>query len=227
METLTNIPFDLDGPALMAQASVPPDSSDAREFAKLLDAARAAGRPKAAYRECFIDARDDDTVTIDGVTFTSRALCMNLQDIQRVFPFVATCGAELDAVDRPKGDVLADFWWDTIKASLLGVAAGHLNEHLAGRYRLGRTIAMSPGSGDTSVWPIEQQKQLFALLGDVHAHIGVTLTDSCLMVPNKTISGIRFPTERDFRACQVCHRENCPSRSAPFDADLWAAIQHD
>jgi len=47
------------------------------------------------------------------------------------------------------------------------------------------------------------------------------------MVPNKTISGIRFPTERDFHACQVCHRENCPSRGAPFDADMWAAIQHD
>ena len=66
-----------------------------------------------------------------------------------------------------------------------------------------------------------------ALLGDVEASIGVRLTDSCLMVPNKTVSGVRFPTEHDFRACQVCHREDCPSRSAPFDADLWAAIQPD
>jgi len=47
------------------------------------------------------------------------------------------------------------------------------------------------------------------------------------MVPNKTVSGVRFPTEHDFRACQVCHRDDCPSRSAPFDAELWEAIQHD
>ena len=227
METLTEIPFDFDGRALMQQACVPPDSADAKEFEKLLGAARAAGRPKAAYRECFINVRGDETVTIDGVTFTSRALRMNLENVQRVFPFVATCGAELDRVARPGGDVLADFWWDTIKAALLGAAARYFDEHLTRKFRLGRSISMSPGSGDVSVWPIEQQRQLFALLGDVQTDIGVTLTDSCLMVPNKTISGIRFPTEHDFRACQVCHRENCSSRSAPFDADLWAAIQHD
>jgi len=227
METLTEIPFDLDARVLMEQACVPPNSHDAREFENLLGAARAAGRPKVAYRECFIDARGDETVTIDGVTFTSRALRKNLENVQRVFPFVATCGVELDRVDRPRGDVLADFWWDTIKAALLAAAARHLDEHLTGKFRLGRTIAMSPGSGDVSVWPIEQQRQLFVLLGEVQKDIGVTLTDSCLMVPNKTISGIRFPTEHDFRACQVCHRENCPSRSAPFDADIWAAIQQD
>ena len=83
------------------------------------------------------------------------------------------------------------------------------------------------GSGDATVWPIEQQRQLFALLGDVKSAIGVRLTDSCLMVPNKTVSGIRFPTEKDFRACQVCHRKECPNRSAPFDKALWDSLQHE
>ena len=86
---------------------------------------------------------------------------------------------------------------------------------------------MRPGSGDATVWPIEQQKMLFDLLGDVRGCIGVRLTDSFLMMPNKTVSGIRVPTEKDFRSCQVCHRENCPSRSAGFDRELWASIQHD
>ena len=43
----------------------------------------------------------------------------------------------------------------------------------------------------------------------------------------KSISGIRFPTEIDFRTCQLCHRENCPSRSASFDPELWESIQGD
>jgi hypothetical protein len=85
---------------------------------------------------------------------------------------------------------------------------------------------MSPGSGDVNVWPIEQQRELFELLGDVRGQIGVELTDSFLMVPNKTVSGIHFPAEKDFRTCQVCHRENCPSRGAPFDQELWESIQH-
>jgi hypothetical protein len=54
----------------------------------------------------------------------------------------------------------------------------------------------------------------------------VELTDSFLMIPNKTVSGIYFPTERDFRTCQVCHREKCPNRRAPFDQTLWESIQH-
>ena len=83
---------------------------------------------------------------------------------------------------------------------------------------------MHPGSGDVSVWPIEQQQALFSLLGDVESEIGVRLTESFLMMPNKTLSGILFPTETDFGACQVCRRENCPSRKAPFDEALWQDI---
>jgi hypothetical protein len=83
---------------------------------------------------------------------------------------------------------------------------------------------MSPGSGDVDVWPIEQQKQLFGIFGDTQALIGVRLTDSCLMVPNKSVSGIRFPTEITFRACRLCHRENCRGRSAPFDEALWKEV---
>ena len=37
--------------------------------------------------------------------------------------------------------------------------------------------------------------------------IGVTLTDTFLMLPNKTVSGIFYPTEVDFVTCQLCHRD--------------------
>ena len=77
------------------------------------------------------------------------------------------------------------------------------------------------------VWPIEQQGELLSLFGDVKKLIGVELTDSFLMIPKKSISGVIFPTEIDFRSCQVCHRENCPSRSAPFDEILWQRTQHE
>ncbi len=226
MKVLTDIRFEPDVASLMGEAHVSAGSAEAAEFEALLDMACSVGRPKAAYRECFIDARGDDAVTIGGVAFTSRTLRMNLDNVGRVFAYVATCGAELDRVHRPTGDVLAEFWWDAIKAAFLGAAQGYLNEHLTGTYRLGRTISMNPGSGDVTVWPIEQQRQLFALLGDVQREIGVTLTDSCLMVPNKTVSGILFPGDHNFRACQLCHREDCPSRSAAFDADLWEATRH-
>ena len=226
MEALTDIPFEVDAGSLMKQVHVEPGSDDAREFEALLDGAREIAKPKALYAECFIEARGDGTVTMDGITFTSRTLRKNLDQAERVFPYVATCGRELDQVRLPDGDLLKEFWWDTIKAALLSAARSHLMDHLDRRFRLGRTSTMSPGAGDVDVWPIEQQRELFMLLGDVKGRIGVELTDSFLMIPNKTVSGIRFPTETDFRSCQVCHRENCPGRSAPFDRALWESIEH-
>ena len=45
------------------------------------------------------------------------------------------------------------------------------------------------------------------------------------MIPNKTVSGLLFPTEEDFHTCQVCHRDPCPNRRAPFDAAVWQSLR--
>jgi len=225
MQALTDIPFELAAADLLRRTHVEAGTDDASELEALCACAKRIARPKALYKECFVEARTGATVVVDGVTFTSRTLRRNLEQAERIFPFIVTCGRELDDSAPPKGDLLKDYWWDTIKAELLAAAAAHLNEHLDRKFRLGKTASMSPGAGDAAVWPIEQQRQLFALFGDARERIGVELTDSFLMIPNKTVSGIRFPTETDFRSCQVCRRANCPSRSAPFDPELWAAVR--
>jgi hypothetical protein len=225
MEALTQIAPALDTAALLARVHVTPDSEDAAAFTSLLDRARVIARPKALYAEAFVEGRGDDTIRIDGISFTSRMLRRKLEEVERVFPYVATCGHELDGVALPAGDVLAQYWWDAIKAEVLSAARAHLLAHLTDRFRLGQTARMSPGSGDAEVWPIEQQRPLFALLGGVTPFIGVLLTESCLMIPNKTVSGLLFPTAHDFRTCQVCHRDPCPNRSAPFDAAVWQSLR--
>ena len=225
METLTQITPTLDTAALLARVHVVPDSEEAVAFTALIDQARAIARPKALYTEAFVEGRGDDTIRIGGLTFTSRMLRRKLDAVERVFPYVATCGHELDGVALPASDVLVQFWWDAIKAELLAAARAHLLAHLTDRFRLGQTARMSPGSGDADVWPIEQQRLLFALLGGVTPSIGVILTESCLMIPNKTVSGLLFPTEHDFRTCQVCHRDSCPNRTAPFDAAVWQSLR--
>ena len=227
MRTLTKIPFSLDVDQIMAQAHVEVESSDAADLLSLIGLAQEIGSPKAAYAACLVGGRAGDKVQIDDIWFRSRTLAHNLESVERVFPLVATCGHELDQGFPGKGDMLKEFWWDLIKNRLLGAANKYLSDHLHRRFRLGKTATMRPGSGDASVWPIEQQKDLFSLLGNLEKEVGVQLTESFLMVPNKTTSGILFPTETDFRSCEVCHRENCPSRHASFNKDLWEEIQHD
>jgi hypothetical protein len=225
MEILTAIPFHPDKHTLLQKNRLKPGSRHAVDFEQLLEKALQVARPKAAYKECFIDAKDSGTVTVEGFTFTSHALRKNLDQVERLFPYIVTCGSELDQVPLPPGDMLQAYWLDTIKAAALDAARAALREHLTRKYALEKTSSMNPGSGDQDVWPLPQQRQLFDLLGDVESQIGVVLTDSYLMLPNKTVSGVRFQTEVDFHACQLCHREGCPSRAAPFDRALWDAVQ--
>jgi len=221
---LRDIPVSFDLAALLQHAHVEAESEDAQTFAGLVELAGATARPKAIFAELFIDGKGEDTIEVGAVTFTSRMLKRNLEGIERIFPFVATCGVELDAVPLPDDEYLAEFWWDTIKEAALWCASHYLHEHLNRQFQLEKTSVMSPGSGDADVFPIAQQAPLFSLLDNVTPHIGVRLTDSFLMTPNKTISGIVFPSEVDFHSCQVCRRAVCPNRTAPFDEMLWLSV---
>jgi len=221
MRILNSIPFSCDETEVFARLRMKASEEWADDVRLTVAKAAAVARPKAVFRESFIERRDSQTVTIDGVTFTSRVLCSNLEAVERVFPFVTTCGTEIDALPLVSGDVFEQFCRDTIKELALAAALRFLSDYLREAYALPKITSMHPGSGDRNVWPIEQQKLLFHLLGDGPRRIGVVLTETCLMIPNKSISGIFYPAAVDFSTCRLCHRPNCPSRRAPFDAHLW------
>ncbi len=103
-------------------------------------------------------------------------------------------------------------------------AVAVVGEYIQQRYRPGRLSRMNPGS--LPDWPLHQQTPLFALVGEVEAGIGVRLTDSYLMIPRKSVSGIQFPTEESFESCQLCGREPCPGRRAPYDPSLFERKYH-
>ena len=164
----------------------------------------------------------DGSVAQQGrARFVSKVLRANLGEVERVFPYVATCGQELDAISIESDDIFGQFCRDTLKEMALRAAMAHLVTHLKESYSLETLVSMNPGSGDINVWPIQQQRELFAFFGDAPESIGVVLTDSCLMVPNKSVSGLFYPSEDGFQSCQLCHREKCPNRRAPFDPHLW------
>lgn len=216
---LENIPFQLDMAAVHDQLRVREGSSYADALERLAREALTIARPKALYKVALVDEKGDDYVVLDGVRFNSRVLRVNLDGAHRVFPYVATCGTELWDWANALDDTLQRYWADAINEMAVRVALQALDDHLAERYRPGQLSRMNPGSlGD---WPIREQRALFKLLGDPHEVIGVQLLKSCLMVPNKSVSGIQFPTEEGFVNCQLCPREDCPGRRAPYDPQLY------
>jgi len=218
MHVLDNIPVDIDVDALLASVHIQPDSHAGQDMLHLIDTIRPVVKPKALYQMSYIQAKHDQAVDIDGVHFSSRVLRINLDEVERVFPFVATCGTEVEEMSQTHHDVLFRYVLDALKEQILRSAVTYLRESIQTTYAPGKTSMMNPGS--LKDWPLREQRQLFSLFGNVQKAIGVELTESFLMYPVKSVSGIIFPTEVTFENCQLCPREDCPRRRAPYDEML-------
>lgn len=213
--------------AFLKQGGIGEGSALAAEARAIFDAVARHGAPKAMLRVCAVEEVGPAGARIGGAWFASKTLARNLKGVDSVVAHVCTCGAEIDALGLAGGDPLYEWWVDVLKAQLLMAAREGMLKAVE-RLMPGKAMdGMSPGSGDADVWPIADQKPLFGLFQGREQDIGVTLTESCLMVPNKSVSGIWFPSENGFRMCQVCRRATCVNRSAPFDAALWEEVHQD
>ena len=217
---IDRIAFQPNVEALAAQLHVDRTSPYFEELASCVHEAQAVARPKAMYRVGYIESRGNHSISISGIQFSSRVLCVNLEKEHRVFAYLATCGVEIQEWAHSLDDPLKQYWGNAIQESALRAASRALSADIDERYQPGKTSAMAPGSlGD---WPLSEQRPLFALLGDTVQAIGVRLSESLLMIPTKSVSGIRFPTEERFESCQLCPRVDCPGRRAPYDGELYA-----
>ena len=179
---------------------------------------------RAIYGVAYVSKCSLGKIEIDGIEFRSRVLAKNLERIERVFPYVLTIGDSLENTARSSESMTRRLVLETVGDLALGSGLEHVQRHISEQYGLETTSNMGPGQLD---WPIEQQRELFSLLGHVKDAIGVTLTGSLMMVPRKSISGIIFPTEETFISCQLCQRNKCPSRKAPFDRALSEKYAYD
>jgi len=216
---LDPLEYRIDRPSLLARGRLKEGSGHAEELEGLIREAEAVAHPRAIYRMAFIKSRGDQHVVAEGLRFESRVLKVNLDKLHRFFAFVVTSGREVDAWANGKTDLLEHFWADVINQAVVISARSFLDRHLQECYGLAKTARMSPGS--LPDWPIEEQRGLFELLGDTQKAIGVELTESLLMVPVKSVSGIFFSNEEGFASCQLCPREDCPGRKAPYDPGLY------
>ncbi len=215
---LSSIPVTLPVQELQGRLRIREGSDQAAELQQMIREAEAIGRPRAVCGVAYIDAREGDHLVMDGVRFSSHILAVNLEPVNRVFPYVATCGTELDAWAARFHDVLYRYWSEAIREAAMRLAFSAVEDHLRDTYGVGETARMNPGSLED--WPIQQQSQLFQLLGNPEESIGVRLTESYLMLPTKSVSGIRFTSASTWENCMLCPRPVCPNRRAKYAPDL-------
>lgn len=216
--TLLNIPIHLKLEKVKKGLRLDKKKDSSADVRNLIQEAESLIEPKALYEVAYISKKGEDLVEISDVTFSSRVLSVNLEKVERIFPYIITVGKALEDKASTSGDLLKQFYLETIADMALHSSMQYLEKHLKKSYGLEKIANMSPGS--LKDWPVTEQKPLFSLFKNREDLIGVRLTEHMLMIPRKSISGIYFPTEVTFFSCQLCPRERCPARQAPYDEDL-------
>jgi len=193
---------------------------DFEDFEAAYHKAAAVAAPKFIWKKAPVRLLGNNDVMIGEQLFHSRILHVNMQGVESAYAYVASCGRELYELALSCADPLERYWIDSISEQLLrsiGISAHNRLKQLAGEERL---FCMNPGS--LPDWPISEQSPLFELIGDVYGQIGVELTDTYLMLPIKSNSGIYYASDSDFVNCEFCARGECPNRRARFNAEKFA-----
>ena len=220
---LNDIPFQIEMTRLFEILSIKANNTFAREVAELVETATAIGKPKVVYRKAHIDSRGEDNIVVEGVTLKSTIVQVNTQETDTVFPFVATCGKELEDWSNSV-DGASRFYAEAIKESALDAAEQAFGIHIEEHYDPSPTSEMNPGS--IPDWRVKEQTSLFTILGDSVRDIEVSLSKSCMMYPEKSTSGIRYYAASKFVSCQLCQQPRCPTRETPYDAALLKKYYH-
>jgi hypothetical protein len=158
----------------------------------------------------------------NGVTLKSRKLSRALHDSEELICFLTTIGEEIDfEINRVmrQGRVSRAFVMDALGSVAVESIAEQFQGHMEHKYSghdMAVTLRFSPGYCD---WPIGEERKLFQLFDSNTA--GIELTDSCLMMPRKSISAVfgLYPFSGDsahppYNPCVNCPKTDCLSRRA-------------
>lgn len=163
-------------------------------------------------------ARGSMALIEGSIIFKSRVLVQLLEQCQQVAIFLVTIGRYLEDTSAKlarDGLILQATVLDAIGSSAVEKVADHAQDRIrsiAESKGLVISRRFSPGYCD---WNIGQQRMLFsALTGN---SVGVRLTGECLMIPQKSISGIigiGSPNGNieSYNPCSVCEKQDCPGR---------------
>jgi len=154
----------------------------------------------------------------DSIIFKSEVIVRLLEQCKHVAIFVVTIGKYLEETAwklSRDGLILQATVLDAVGSDAVEKAAGRVQdkiEEMARSEGLVISRRFSPGYCD---WNIGQQRMLFhALTGRTS---GVRLTAECLMIPQKSISGIigigsANSNVDKYNPCEFCNKQDCPGR---------------
>lgn len=147
----------------------------------------------------------------------SEHLWKNLADCSQIILFAATLGTEVDVLIRKynKLQMSKAVILQAASAAMIEEYCDEINEELRAQYEsqdLYLRPRFSPGYGD---FPLQCQKPLTEAL-ETRKRIGITLTDSLLMAPSKSVTAVigvsSKPHRCEIKGCELCGKTECAYR---------------
>lgn len=169
--------------------------------------------PRAIWREYPLVIREH-VLDMSFLQTQSAKLEKNLQDCEEILVFAATLGSGVDILLHRYGRLQMSkaVILQAASAAMLETYCDQCNERLRQEYQKRGWYMrprFSPGYGD---FPLECQRGIAAAL-DLSKGIGVTLTDSLLMAPSKSVTAVmglsRRPRVCSVQGCEVCEKRDC------------------
>ena len=169
-------------------------------------------KPQYIYEVYEGNVYDDVSIEINNKRFkTGKVITRYLNGMEKCCVFAATAGKEYDTYRtqlHEKGEILEEFIADAIGSVIAEACANTIFTELAEKNNC--TYSYSPGYCN---WKLTEQPLLFSLLPNTPC--GISLTESCLMIPIKSVSGIlgigKGIVQKAY-ACNICNDKNCFKR---------------
>ena len=188
-----------------------PDEAVLQKIATCKDHLLRDVTPKAIWKYYDITWESETTFSFEGITVESRNLSRNLSGCKRICLMAATLGPAPDRyIQKAEVTAMSDaVIYQAISAAMIEAYCNHINRQIKAELAEEGCFTrprFSPGYGD---FPLEFQRTLGTLL-NLHKTIGITLTDSLLMMPSKSVTAIIGVSETDqdctLEGCEVCNK---------------------
>lgn len=180
--------------------------------------AEAVCTPRVCYEILDGEKLDKTHLRIGDVEFLCGSIITGYLDgVERLVVFVVTAGAEYEAYIhelKASGDLVTEYIADAMGSVIAeACVAGIGRQAEQALIYTGETMTY-PYSPGYCGWHIREQAKLFSLLPDTPC--GVRLTESSLMMPIKSVSGIYglgVGIRKQGYACDICGLATCYKRN--------------
>ena len=173
---------------------------------------------REVHRRFSLQFLGEDRFLVGDMELKSRALSRNLRGCEEVYLMAATIGFAMDhlvarasaigkmsraVMMQASGAMLIESYCDALNKQLKEEAATE-GKFLRPRF--------SPGYGDL---PLSAQPDFFRIL-EVQKHTGITLSESLIMMPSKSVTALIGVSTEDahcvLEGCESCAKTNCSFR---------------